>query len=168
MASADTEIEDGSAPPKMKRGLLIPMILGVILALGGGAGGFWMMSSGLLSGGAESEDTESANSAYAGESHSVSFIELEPLTISIGPESGGRYLIFAGHLEVPTQYQADIEHLTPRVLDVLNTYLRVVEAEELATPSSLLRLRSQMLRRVQLVTGDDRVNDLLVTQFVVN
>ena len=58
--------------------------------------------------------------------------------------------------------------LSPRVLDVLNSYLRVVEIDELSEPTSLLRLRAQMLRRVQIVTGEGRVRDLLITQFVVN
>lgn len=168
MANSDPENDDGATPPAKKRGMLIPLLLGVVLALGGGAGGFWAISSGPLAPSEPADETHDEADAYPDESSSVAFIELEPLTISIGPESGGRHLIFAGHLEVPYEYQAEIEHLSPRVLDVLNTFLRVVEAEELATPSSLLRLRAQMLRRVQLVTGDDRVNDLLVTQFVVN
>jgi len=32
----------------------------------------------------------------------------------------------------------------------------------------LLRLRSQMLRRVQVVTGEGRVRDLLIMEFVLN
>ena len=56
----------------------------------------------------------------------------------------------------------------PRVLDVLNTYLRAVEVRDLEQPSSAARLRAQMLRRVQVVTGEGRVRDLLVTEFVMN
>ena len=56
----------------------------------------------------------------------------------------------------------------PRVLDVLNTYLRAVEVRDLEEPAALARLRAQMLRRVQVVTGEGRVRDLLVTEFVLN
>ena len=49
----------------------------------------------------------------------------------------------------------------PRVLDVLNTYLRAVEVRDLEEPASLARLRAQMLRRIQVVTGEGRVRDLL-------
>ena len=56
----------------------------------------------------------------------------------------------------------------PRVLDVLNSYLRAVEVSDLEDPSALVRLRAQMLRRVQIVTGEGRVRDLLVTEFVLN
>ncbi|MBC7156526.1 MAG: flagellar basal body protein FliL, partial [Rhodobacteraceae bacterium] len=40
--------------------------------------------------------------------------------------------------------------------------------EELLAPAALVRLRAQMLRRVQVVAGAGRVRDLLVNEFVVN
>ena len=58
--------------------------------------------------------------------------------------------------------------LLPRILDVLNGYLRAVETADLENPSALVKLRAQMLRRVQIVTGEGRVRDLLVTEFVLN
>ena len=58
--------------------------------------------------------------------------------------------------------------LVPRILDVLNGYLRAVEVAELGDANALVRLRSQMLRRIQIVTGEGRVRDLLVTEFVLN
>ena len=63
---------------------------------------------------------------------------------------------------------AEVSLLSPRVMDVLNSYLRVISITELSDPASLARLRAQMLRRIQIVTGEGRVRDLLVTQFVVN
>ena len=56
----------------------------------------------------------------------------------------------------------------PRVLDTLNTYLRAVDVADLENPAALAKLRAQMLRRVQVVTGEGRVRDLLVTEFVLN
>ena len=58
--------------------------------------------------------------------------------------------------------------LTPRVMDVLNSYLRAVEVSDLEDPSALIGLRAQMLRRIQLVTGDGRVRDLLIMEFVLS
>ncbi len=51
---------------------------------------------------------------------------------------------------------------------MLNSYLRAVEVRQLEDPSALLRLRAQMLRRVQIVTGEGRVRDLLISEFVLN
>jgi flagellar FliL protein len=56
----------------------------------------------------------------------------------------------------------------PRVVDVLNGFLRAVDVTDLEDPAALLRLRAQMLRRVQIVTGEGAVRDLLVMEFVVN
>ena len=51
---------------------------------------------------------------------------------------------------------------------MFNSYLRAVGMAELEQPSKLARLRAQMLRRVQMVVGKDRVNDLLIMEFVLN
>jgi flagellar FliL protein len=50
----------------------------------------------------------------------------------------------------------------------LNGYLRALEAGDLEDRSALTRLRGQMLRRVKMVTGRGRVNDLLIMEFVLN
>ncbi|MFL9503735.1 flagellar basal body-associated FliL family protein [Rhodopseudomonas palustris] len=39
---------------------------------------------------------------------------------------------------------------------------------EIEDPSAMARLRAQMLRRVQIVTGEGRVRDLLITEFVLD
>jgi len=58
--------------------------------------------------------------------------------------------------------------LKPRIVDVLNGYLRAVTFAEMADPNALARLRGQMLRRIQVVTGEGRVKDLLIMEFVLN
>lgn len=56
----------------------------------------------------------------------------------------------------------------PRIADVLNTYLRAVEVRDLEAPAATVWLRAQMLRRIQVVAGEGRVRDLLITEFVLN
>jgi flagellar FliL protein len=77
-------------------------------------------------------------------------------------------LRFSAQLEVAEAYKAEVELLKPRVMDVLNGYLRAVEVTDLENPSALFKLRAQMLRRVQIVTGEGRVRDLLIIEFVLN
>ena len=155
----DSSVDGGDAPPgKSKKG----MIVGLVLAIAGGAGGFFVTSSGMLSGEAKAPP---AKAAYAGD---VAFVPVDPLTISIGPPSDNRYLRFRAELEVKAAYKADVEMLRPRVVDVLNTYLRSISMADVEDPSALLTLRSQMRRRIDLVVGEDKVNDLLVMEFVVN
>jgi flagellar FliL protein len=145
----------------------MPLILGVLAALLGGGGGFYATWSGMIFG-PESETVEVAEDNPVGALPDVTFVAVDPMTISLGSSSSNKHLRFRAHLEVPTQHQADVEHLLPRVVDVLNGYLRAVETKDLESPSALSRLRAQMLRRVQIVTGTGRVNDLLVMEFVLN
>lgn len=168
--SEDDEIEE----PKKKKGLLLPLVVGVILAVVGGGAGFWAVTQGPLA-----PETTGDEHAEEGDGHgeedvghmdpgSYAFLELETLVITLGAEESNRNLIFSAALEVQPEYLEEVTALTPRVLDVLNSYLRVVAISELSEPTSLARLRSQMLRRIQVVTGTGRVRDLLVTQFLVN
>jgi flagellar FliL protein len=159
-----------SEEPKKKRGgLMVPLLIGVVLAAVGGGGGYWAVTMGPLAGGSQDEAAVSDETASDGmPGPDVVFVPLDPVVISLGPETRGQHLMFAAHLEVPRQHEAEVAHLVPRVADVLNSYLRVISLEEVSEPTSLAILRAQLLRRIQVVTGPGRVQDLLVTQFVVN
>lgn len=155
----DASIETGEAVPKKSR---LGLLVGVLLAALGGVGGYFVTSSGMLSGG---ENPAPKPATYAGD---VAFVSVDPMTISIGPPSDNRYLRFRAELEVKTPFKSDVEAMLPRVVDVLNTYLRSISMADVEDPSALLTLRSQMRRRIDLVVGEDKVNDLLVMEFVVN
>lgn len=162
------ELEDQDAPKK--KGMKMPLLIGLILALIGGGGGYWAVTSGPFATPATEETAEEHDTDHEPDMAPVdtAFVELETLVITLGSEAAGRSLLFTAALEVSPQYQEEVIALTPRVLDVLNSYLRVISISELSEPASLARLRAQMLRRIQVVTGTGRVRDLLVTQFLVN
>lgn len=155
---AEVEEDDADAPKKGKGGL----ILGLVLALVGGGGGF-AFTSGMLGGG-EAPEKKPPPSIAEG----LAYVPVEPMTVSLGNPLDRRYLRFRAELEVASDYRSEVEKLMPRVVDVLNTYLQSLDMEDVEDPSSLLTLRSQMRRRVDLVVGGDRVHDLLVMEFVVN
>ena len=46
--------------------------------------------------------------------------------------------------------------------------VRAIDVAEIEDPGALVKMRAQMLRRVQIVSGEGRVRDLLVTEFVLN
>ncbi|MBN2906241.1 MAG: flagellar basal body-associated FliL family protein [Rhodobacteraceae bacterium] len=154
-----------------------PLILGAVLALVLGGVGFFAMYSGLFSGG-NHDSTQTASAHGASSAHDgaggepsladIAFVPVDPLIITLGPQSRARHLRFKAQLEVTHDHRAEVETLMPRVLDVLNGYLRAVDVAELEDPATLITLRAQMLRRVQLVTGTGRVRDLLITEFVLN
>ena len=81
------------------------------------------------------------------------------------PSSRYRHLLFRAEMEVNPDYKSEVTTLLPRVVDVLNGYLRALDISDIEAPSALTRLRAQMLRRVQIVAGPGRVNDLLIVSF---
>lgn len=160
-----THAADPLAAPRKKG---IPaVILGLGLALSLGGAGFYATFSGLV-------DTDSLMPGNAGDPMSTlpagafAYVPIEPITINLGQRGQARHLRFAAQLEVPPAEAAEVGHLMPRILDVLNIYLRALETHELEEASALIRLRAQMLRRVQIVAGPGRVNDLLIIEFVFN
>ncbi len=158
----DAENIAEDAPKKSgKKGLMV-MILGAVLA---GGGGFASMYLGLLDGflgdGHEQEVAKAVSSDLA-------FVPLDAIIVSLGSNASATHLKFVGHLEVPSSEKETVEALIPRVMDTLNIYLRAVDEAELEEPTAMIRLRAHMLRRIQVVLGEGLVNDLLVSEFVLN
>lgn len=142
-----------------------PLIIGLVLALVLGGGGFYATYSGMILGGGEEQAEKDET---PGPLMGVAFVPLETLVISLGPDSGSEHLRFTAQLEVVDTAAADVTTLTPRILDVINSYLRAIDTASIEDPRAMARLRAQMLRRIQVVTGEGRVRDLLITEFVLN
>jgi len=163
--ASEAGAEDGTSKKKSR----LPLFLGLVLALGGGGGAFHATFSGMLGPSAGEEGAEShAAPEPAAPLPPVAFVPLDPIIIAVRAEDRQTHLRFRAELEVQSGAEEDVTLLMPRILDVLNTYLRAVDIAEIERPSALMSLRAQMLRRIQIVTGEGRVKDLLVTEFVVN
>ncbi len=152
------EAEDAAPPPRRPRR---PLILGLVLALALGGGGFYAAWSGLLTGGGKTARGPEPLP-------DIAFVPVTPVVISLGAGARNRHLRMTSQLEVASGHAAEVTLLIPRILDVLNSYLRAVEIAQLEDPAALVRIRAQLLRRIQMVTGEGRVRDLLITEFVLN
>jgi flagellar FliL protein len=161
MSVAEEELEQ---PPK--KSSKAPLVLGLLLALAGGGGGFYATWSGMILGGEATHG--SAKDMAHSTAPDVAYVAVDPLVISLRTPGQNQHLRFRAHLETTPEAQPDVEKLLPRVMDVLNSYLRALEVGDIEDPSALTRLRAQMLRRVQVVTGAGKVNDLLIMEFVLN
>ncbi|MGZ9812539.1 flagellar basal body-associated FliL family protein [Pseudoroseicyclus sp. H15] len=156
------------APPKKKSKL--PLILGLVLALAGGGGGFFAVRAGLIGGSHDSEGEAHVTGEEADlpELGPTAFLPMDPIVVNLPPGSAHSHLRFSAQLEVTPGFEADVTSVMPRITDVLNTYLRAVELEDMAETTALTTLRAQMLRRVQVITGEGRVRDLLIMEFVLD
>ena len=159
---AEAEQPQDVAPKKKSKK---PVLIGLTLALLLGGGGFYATWSGLILGdGAE----HTAEAAEPNALPDISFVPVESVIVSIGPGKDGRHLRFTSQLEVAGNHADEVTMLLPRIVDVMNGYLRAIDPTEFDDSAALVRMRAQLLRRIQIVTGDGRVRDLLVTEFVLN
>ena len=171
------------APEEKKKPSRMGLIAGLVLAIAGGAGGFYAMRSGLLTGAAavsdaapgkagpgESAPPEGGGGGIAPEraGELPSYVPLDPIVITLGRDAAGRQLKFRAELEVDPESAEEVKRMTPRFIDVLNGYLRALEISDLEGAMPLTALRAQMLRRLQVVAGRGRVRDLLIMEFVLN
>ncbi len=156
---------DQPATTSGKKRSVMPLIMGIALAVLGGAGGFFAVQMGLFG---SHEGTESTEEVTVPPLQPTAFVPLDPLLINLPDTDGRRFLRFSAQLEVSPDHLADVEAIKPRIIDVLNGYLRAVRVSDLEDPTVLIKLRSQMLRRVQVVTGPGYVRDLLIMEFVLN
>ena len=162
----DTENQDTEeveAPAKKSK---LPLILGLVLACLGGGGGFMAVKTGMIGGSASEEHVVEEEPAE--ELPELAFVPMDTLVINLPEDAQARHLLFTAQLEVDPKYAEEVSNLMPRVVDILNGYLRAVKLAELEDPTALIRLRAQMLRRVQVVVGDGRVRDILIMEFVLN
>jgi flagellar FliL protein len=164
-----TDATDELAEPtgkKGKKGILI----GMLLAIAGAAGGYFLTSSGLIPLGGKAAveaGKDEAKEEPAKALADVGFIDLPPVVVSVN-SGNSRHLKFHAQLEVNAPYIADVKKMQPRIMDVLNGYLRAVELKDLEDSLALTRIRGHLLRRIGIVVGEGRVRDVLVMEFVLN
>lgn len=183
MADTAGSPEAETAEPPRKGSKLLIIMLPVALLLGGGA--FYAVYAGLVPlpfgasekpeagdmASAEGEASESASEPLAPDraaGPAPAFVAMEPLIISLGPDARAKHLKLTVQIETTPDGADEVAALTPRIADVFNTFLRAVDAGVLERPSSMSRLRAQMLRRVQLVAPPGTVRDVLIQEFVLN
>lgn len=160
--SEDTENQPDAAPAKGSK-LKWVIILVVLLGVGGGAG--FAGYAGLIDLDSLGGGMTAHNSGISGEDSE--FVGLPELIVPLGEGSRARHLRAVLHIEVAAGAGERIKMLEPRVLDVLNTFLRAVEERDIESPESFARIHAQMLRRVRLVVGEQDVRDVLVGEFVL-
>lgn len=153
------------AEPKKRSKL--PLIIGLAGAVLAGGGGFYATYSGLLWPKAEA-GSEAGKKDHKDPMPDVAYVAIEPVVISLPPTARNQHLRMSAQLEVESPSTGEVTVLMPRILDVLNGYLRAIDVAQVEDPSALVRIRAQLLRRIQVVVGEGRVRDLLITEFVLN
>ncbi|MEL6980188.1 MAG: flagellar basal body-associated FliL family protein [Pseudomonadota bacterium] len=155
-----------------KKGLLVPLLIGLGAALPLGGGAAYAVMSGLIPLGdevvAEGSEKGAETAMKTPDSEPPVFVAFEPLTVTLTQSGAPRQLRLALSVETTAESAERIEAMKPRMLDALNSLLRAMDERELTEPVGMDRLRAQMLRRVQIASDSSQaVSDLLITEFVV-
>ncbi|MEM7317954.1 MAG: flagellar basal body-associated FliL family protein, partial [Pseudomonadota bacterium] len=168
---ADATTDEIEAQDKTRKSGLVVAIL---LVLAGAGAGYFAYAAGLVPFGPAQTRSEIKNETDSPGAHAasplddVAYVDLGALLITLGKDAEQRHLRFHAQVEVEARYQSDVEKIRPRILDVLNGYLRALELADLTDPLALTRIRGHLIRRLDIVAGEDRIRDLLVTEFVLN
>jgi flagellar FliL protein len=151
-----------AAMPVSKKGKLLPALLGLVGAITLGAGAFYAAYTGLIL--PPREKSQMAEHV----AQDFNFVPIEVITISLPPKSGARFLRFSGQIEVAQASHQDMLRMQPRFIDLINIYLHAVDIEDLREPAALIRLRAQVLRRLQMIAGEGHIRDFLITEFILD
>lgn len=160
--SQTADAPGGAAESPKKKNVLLPIVIGLLGATLLGGGGFYAVYAGLILGPAD--PARAAASARV----QPSYMPIEQLTLSLATQGTAQHLRLSAHVEIADGRLAEAEPFRPRFLSVINTYLRAIDPSDLEDPTILIRLRAQILRRLQMVAGEDLINDFLITEFILN
>jgi flagellar protein FliL len=153
---------DAGAAAAARQGQGRMLLLSLAGAVLFGAGGFALAYLGRIDPGT------GTGTATADTASQPGFVPIDRMIVSLGGPGRARHLRFAAEIEVPLAHLDEVTLLRPRIVDMLNGYLRAVDPDVIADPGALTELRAQMLRRVQVVAGEGRVNDFLIVEFVMD
>lgn len=162
--------EDGEEPKKKKlsgKKLVLFIVLPVLLLGGGGAG---VMMSGIL-GGDEEElaEAEAVEEEVEETPTEVVFYDLPEMLVNLN--SDGRQSSF---LKIQVSLELDnpeavptIEAVLPRIVDNFQVYLRELRPDELSGTKGMVRLKEELLVRVNGAVEPTKVYDILFKEILV-
>ncbi len=169
MSAKEHSDQEGEGPvPKPRKGKFLLLVSGImavlVLALGG------LAFSGMLPfGGGHHKSATSRAVKEAEGPHPPIFIDVPEMVVNL--DAGPRRETFAKvvcRIEVPTAKDgATVTAAMPRVIDMLQTYLRAMRPEELGSEAGLYRLREAFLARASIAVPDAHLDDVLFAELIV-
>jgi flagellar FliL protein len=160
-AQAAAAAPEAEAAPKGGKGKLIPIIGGVVVLLGGGAGFAWW--KGILSHGAPAEAKEEVNDEKASVG---AIVPLDPFIANLADEDGKRYLKATLQVEFYGSKEPE-DFKLPQVRDLLLTLFSSKVFAEIRSPDGKAQLREEIINRLNRALHKDLVKTVYFTEFIV-
>jgi flagellar FliL protein len=147
--------------------MLIIVAVALLLMLGGGGAGayFFLFSS----------PPDDASKQAASEPQvpivppQVAFYDVPDIVVNIqSPDGSPAYLKLSVSLELKNaDEEAGLKVLMPRIVDQFQSYLRELRVDDLKGSASVMRLKEELLRRINVAAKPYSVSDVLLKEMIV-
>jgi flagellar FliL protein len=169
----DAEAPADEAAPKQgfvkkllgNKKLLIIVAAALLVVIGGGAGAYFFFFSG--------PDAKDAKLAAAPPvpivPPTVAFYDMPDIVVNIQSADGSpAYLKLSVSLELAqADEKAALAAVTPRIVDQFQSYLRELRVDDLHGSAGVLRLKEELLRRIDVAAAPYPVKDVLLKEMIV-
>jgi flagellar FliL protein len=138
----------------------------LVVILGGGAGAYFLMGSSAKE---EAAGPETVRTAANLPPAQAAFFDVPDIIVNIqSTDATPAYLKLSVSLELEkAEAKAAIEPVLPRVVDQFQTYLRELRVEDVRGSAGVMRLKEELLRRVNLAVAPTPVHDVLLKEMIV-
>ena len=168
----DDETSGGEAPKQGfvkkllgNKKLLIIAMAGLVLLLGGGGAGlyFFVFSAPKTAAGTRTADGTPVTPPQ------VAFYDVPDIITNLQSADGNpTYLKLSTSLELDNaDEKAGLAVVMPRVVDQFQGYLRELRVDDLKGSAGVVRLKEELLRRINASAAPYRVRDVLLKQMIV-
>ena len=174
-ADAEAATPEGEIPAEPKKGfvkkllgnrkLLIIVAAGLVLVLGGGGAGLYFF---VLAGSDETQVAEN-ETPLPPTPPDVVYYDVPDIIVNIQSGDGNpAYLKLSTSLELDNpEEKAGVTALMPRIVDQFQGYLRELRIDDLKGSAGVLRLKEELLRRINAAAAPYRVRDVLLKEMIV-
>ena len=171
-ADGEEATPDGEAPKKklLSGKMLIIIGAAVLLLLGGGAGAYFFLFASKPAEQHAEEGPKPEGPTEPTGPQKIVYYNMPDLLVNLNAGAGRRTSFLKLTMAVELRSIDDagaFEANLPRIVDNFQIYLRELRPEDLRGSSGFLRLREELLTRVQLAAAPARVNDLLFREMLV-
>jgi flagellar FliL protein len=153
---------------KLPRKLQLIVGAGLLVVLGGGGAAYYFLAP------APKTADEAALASVQTEAPNLPpaqavFFDIPDIIVNIQtPDAAPAYLKLSVSLELDkAEAKAAIEPVLPRIIDQFQTYLRELRVEDIRGSAGVMRLKEELLRRVNLAVAPTPVHDVLLKEMIV-
>ena len=147
---------------KSKKALMIAIPVLLVVLGGGGAGAYFFLFK-------KSETQEAKAEEVPLTPPKVAFSDMQDILVNIQSNDGTpAYLKLGVSLELENEEQKiALEPLMPRITDQSQAYLRELRLNDLKGSAGVLRLKEELLRRVNVAAAPYKVRDVLLKEMII-